>query len=423
MMTATTRAHFCDAKNTPTVPAAFWEHFVSLSQDKTQPVVIEQGALIEPLLSLEDVFELARNVVESGDMTVNADGQMLKQPSVPGFPQAFDGFEQFVRDFAALNDAEGITFTRDYCLKHSSTVAKKLRAFTHGYIERYGMPYPGANAVFIGGRYRSTWIGLHNDSCDTFLLPLYGRKRMMIWPPAYFDEMALERKSALNGVCFGHIDVSPYAADATIYEVEAGEIFFIPAGWWHYNKLEALETTLTVSVGMFSHGTAQGFCENPIKAAMASNAASAQTGAIAPVPAGVFESLTEVELPAPVAQFIDTIRDNSKIQMLLKLSANGIIRDRALGRSADVDFSQTAIQARADSPLYLLVLNEQAGLLFAAGAMLRVPQLSTVRALISALQRGGAVVLGEVLAVPADADEVLAVVRWLYDQAAIDTFV
>ncbi|WP_256681616.1 hypothetical protein [Pseudomonas sp. R3-52-08] len=38
-MTATTRAHLFDAKNTPTIPAAFWEHFVSLSRDKTQPTV------------------------------------------------------------------------------------------------------------------------------------------------------------------------------------------------------------------------------------------------------------------------------------------------------------------------------------------------------------------------------------------------
>jgi hypothetical protein len=421
-MTATTRAHLFDAKNTPTIPAAFWEHFVSLSRDKTQPVVIEQATLVEPLMSLDDAFELARNVVESGDMTVNADGQMLKQPAVPGFPQAFEGFEQFVRDFAALNDAEGITFTRDYCLKHSSTVATKLRAFTHGYSERYGMPYPGANAVFIGGRYRSTWIGLHNDSCDTFLFPLYGRKRMMIWPPAYFDEMALEKKSALNGVCFGHIDVTPYAADATIYEVGPGEIFFIPAGWWHYNKLEALETTLTVSVGMFSHGTAQGFCENPIKAAIASRVGTAPTGAIAQVPGGVFESLAEVQLPPPVAQFVDAIRDNSKIQMLLKLSANGIIRDRSLGRPGGCECWQRLIQARADSPLYLLALNDDTGLLFAGGAMLRVESLPTVRVLIRALQGAAPIRLAQALPGQAGDEHVQAAVQWLYEQAAIDVF-
>ncbi|AZF01550.1 hypothetical protein C4J95_4115 [Pseudomonas orientalis] len=422
MMTATTRAHLFDAKNTPTIPAAFWEHFVSLSHDKTQPVVIEQAMLIEPLMSLEDAFELARNVVESGDMTVNADGRMLKQPAVPGFPRAFEGFEQFVRGFAALNHAEGITFTRDYCLKHSSTVATKLRAFTHGYSERYGMPYPGANAVFIGGRYRSTWIGLHNDSCDTFLFPLYGRKRMMIWPPAYFDEMALEKKSALNGVCFGHIDVTPYAADATIYEVGPGEIFFIPAGWWHYNKLEELETTLTVSVGMFSHGTAQGFCENPIKAAIASKAGTALTGTIAQVPGGVFESLAQVQLPAAVAQFVEAIEDNSKIQMLLKLSANGIIRDRSMGRLGAGDCWQRVIQARADSPLYLLALNDDAGLLFAGGAMLRIQSLPAVRVLIRALQEGAPIRLAQDLPKQADDEHVHTVVQWLYEQAAIDVF-
>jgi len=234
--------------------------------------------------------------------------------------------------------------------------------------------------------------------------------------------MALEKKSALNGVCFGHIDVTPYAADATIYEVGPGEIFFIPAGWWHYNKLETLETTLTVSVGMFSHGTAQGFCENPIKAAIASKIGTALTGAIAHVPGGVFESLAEVQLPPPVTQFVDAIRDNSKIQMLLKLSANGVIRDRSLGRPGGSECWQRLIQARADSPLYLLALNEDTGLLFAGGAMLRIQSLPAVRVLIHALQGTASFTLAQALSKQAGDEHVQAVVRWLYEQAAIDVF-
>lgn len=418
-MTVTTTACFPE-KNTPVVPASFWDQFVSLSDDKSQPVVIENGTLIEPLLTLQDVFQLARNVVESGDMTVNADGRMLDQPEVPAFPEHFEGFEQFVRCFAALNDAEGITFTRDYCLKHSSTVATKLRAFTHGYVERYGMPYPGANAVFIGGRYRSTWIGLHNDSCDTFLFPLYGRKRMMIWPPAYFDSMALEKKSALNGVCFGHIDIRPYADDALIYEVAAGEIFFIPAGWWHYNKLDELETTLTLSVGMFSHGTAQAFCENPIKAAIATKTGNASMGTIKQWPSMVFQSLAEVELPVQAVRFIDTIRDNSKIQMLLKLSANGIIRDRILDRPATLYWPDLIVGARLDSPLFLLALDEEGGLLFAGGAMLRVKQFQAVGVLVGLLHRADPLAIAQVMSGQSDDKEILGVLQWLYAQAAID---
>jgi hypothetical protein len=418
-MTSTITARFI-ATNTPTVPASFWESFVSVSHDKSRPVVMEQSALIDQLLTLEDAFYLAKNVIESGDMTVNADGKMLKQPSIPEFPVHFEGFEAFVRQFAAQNNAEGITFTRDYCLKHSSAVAAKLRAFTYGYTKRYGVPYPGANAVFIGGRYRSTWIGLHNDSCDTFLFPVYGRKRMMMWPPSYFESRVLERKSALNGVCFGHVDISPYAADATVYEVAAGEIFFIPAGWWHYNKLDELETTLTVSVGMFSQGTVRGFCENPIKASFASEASGAPMNALGPLPSTVFESLAQVQLPTQATRFIDTIRDNSKIQMLLKLSSNGVIRDRTLDRPDALEWSSLLIRARLDSPLFLLALEPDAGLLFAGGAMLHVARFRAIRPLVTLLQHGALVAVTQLLSGQPDDEDTVDVVRWLYVQAAID---
>ena len=63
-MTASTAAPIT-VNNAPTVPASFWDHFVRLAQDKSQPVVIEKGAL--ELLMLEDVFQLAKNVVASQD--------------------------------------------------------------------------------------------------------------------------------------------------------------------------------------------------------------------------------------------------------------------------------------------------------------------------------------------------------------------
>ncbi|MDQ0742005.1 hypothetical protein QF045_004865 [Pseudomonas sp. W4I3] len=115
-------------------------------------------------------------------------------------------------------------------------------------------------------------------------------------------------------------------------------------------------------------------------------------------------------------------RDNSKIQMLLKLSANGVIRDRSLGRSGGSECWQRLIQARADSPLYLLALNEDTGLLFAGGAMLRSQSLPAVRVLIHALQGTTPFTLAQALSKQAGDEHVQAVVRWLYEQAAIDVF-
>jgi hypothetical protein len=261
---------------------------------------------------------------------------------------------------------------------------------------------------------------LHNDSCDTFLFPLYGKKRMMIWRPEYFDAMALEKKSALNGVCFGHIDIGPYAKDAVIHEVSAGEILFIPAGWWHYNKLEDLETTLTLSVGMFSHGTAQEFCKNPMKASIASKAANASLGTIPQLSTRVFQSLSGIELPQQAAQFIDSIRDNCKLQMLLKLSANGIIRDRATeGGSASVSLD-TPIAGRPDSPLFLIALDGDSGLLFAAGEMIRVSNFRQVHNLVTRLQTGAPFNPHTLVDEAEQEHEFLELLQWLNACAAVD---
>ncbi|MCY1433504.1 hypothetical protein D9M71_495350 [compost metagenome] len=243
---------------------------------------------------------------------------------------------------------------------------------------------------------------------------------MMIWPPHYFDTMTLEKKSALNGVCFGHIDINPYSNDAVFYEVAAGQILFIPAGWWHYNKMEGLETTLTLSVGMFSHGTVQEFCRNPIKASIASKVADVSMGTIPQLRSRVFQSLKDVELPRQAAQFIDSIGDNCKIQMLLKLSANGIIRERATeSGSASVSFD-TPIAGRPDSPLFLLTLGVDSGLLFAAGEMIRVSNVQGVHNLVARLQTGISFE-PHILVDEADKEyELFELLQWLHIRAAFD---
>lgn len=406
--------------NTPSIPPSFWEYFSKASNDRAAPLILDKKLLKEQLLTVEDGFLIAKNIIRSRDVTVNADGKMLESASIPPFPASFSGFEQFVRDFAKLNNAEGITFTRDYCLKHSSEAAMKLRSFTHGYIEHYGMPSPGANAVFIGGRYRSTWIGLHNDSCDTFLFPLYGKKRMMIWPPEYFDEMALQKKSALNGVCFGHVDITPYAKDATVYEVFPGEIFFIPAGWWHYNKLDELETTLTLSVGMFSHGSVGGFCENPLKAALESRAAHTPLGTVPTLPSGVFKSLSDIKLPSNITPLLDSIRDNCKVQMLLKISANGVIRNGVMTRATPLIGAQTVLSGRYDSPLFLVASETGSGLLFGGGCMVTIDHWNTVQPLISLANSGNTFNVANAIQTAEASDEIIKIIQWLYVRGAIN---
>jgi hypothetical protein len=99
-----------------------------------------------------------------------------------------------------------------------------------------------------------------------------------------------------------------------------------------------------------------------------------------------------------------------------------IICDRTLGHPGSAECWQRVIRARADSPLYMLALDKEAGLLFAGGAMLSVQHLQEVRSLINVLQGEAPITLAEALPEQADNEQVHAVVRWLYEQAAIDVF-
>ncbi|WP_124364110.1 hypothetical protein [Pseudomonas sp. R3-52-08] len=67
-------------------------------------------------------------------------------------------------------------------------------------------------------------------------------------------------------------------------------------------------------------------------------------------------------------------------------------------------------------------MNEDTGLLFAGGAMLRVESLPAVRVLIRALQGTAPIRLAQALPGQAGGEHVQAAVRWLYEQAAIDVF-
>lgn len=171
---------------------------------------------------------------------------------------------------------------------------------------------------------------------------------------------------------------------------------------------------------MFSHGTAKTFCENPIKAGMASAAGDAQLRAINHFPGTVFGSLAEVQLPHEVTELIEAIKNNSKIQMLLKLSANGVIRNRNFDYRATLHWPSARFRGRPDSPLYLLALSSTEGMLFAGGGMMRVDNFQSTQSLVTLLQNNTYVTVAQLLTdLPSD-EGVLDVVRWLYAQAVID---
>ena len=231
----------------------YWDSFFELV-GSGRPFILPAP---NQLLRKNEIFKLLMREIKGGSVTVNADGKIRQSAKLGDNEIAVEQYERFLRDAVENNSCEEITFTSDYCLKNGCSVTQAVRLFFEPFYSNRGLTFPGVNAVVIGGCYKSTWIGLHNDHCDTFLYSALGRKKMYIWPPSYFEPASQPLVQGLNGDCLGHVDVSGELKDAHCFDVKAGELLYIPAGWWHYNLLSSPQPTLTLSLGLFSESQNQ----------------------------------------------------------------------------------------------------------------------------------------------------------------------
>jgi hypothetical protein len=399
----------------------FWADFERQTVGGTRPTVLDATYFPEPLFIPEDGITLSQALFATGDLSINVGGRLREDAHLLPPPTSIDEYPDFVNRLAAVNGSETITFTRDYCLRHSPRLANRIRSFVHKYVCQRGIPFPGVNGVFIGGKYRATWIGLHNDFCDTFLIPALGRKRMLLWPPPYFRDAPLLKEASFNGVCYGHLDLDPYRGSAQILPVQPGQILFIPAQWWHYNDLPSPELTMTLSIGVFNNARPIDLVQRAISASMELESSHEQHEASSAVRRGLISSdLAEVGVNLDADRIFERARHLLRLQALLASSSNGVL-GCAQWRSAPRDLMTAPLKGREDSPLYL-VSGEGSCLLVACGAARRFQCTSTLQKLVVSINSLTAFVLEEIVSQDRpDAEVVLAAVSWLYELGCVDS--
>lgn len=401
----------------------FWSEFARLSADGRQPAVLSVAEFVEPLFSAADGVELMGALFRAGDLSFNINGRLSADFTSAEAPSTPSEYSEFVDYLMRVNKAESITFTRDYCLKYNPRIANRISRFLYNYVSEFGIPNVGINAVFIGGRYKTTWIGLHNDFCNTFLIPAFGRKKMFFWPQSYFQGNQLNRKPSLNGICFGHVDIAPYREDAIVLEAKPGEILFIPANWWHYNELPTPELTMALSIGVFDNGTVSGLVQKAVSAALNLEASEdAETGAL-PIPGGLLSAdLSEITVDAKVDRILERSRYLLRLQALLAASCNGVL-GRSAYRPASFKIDAHRYQGHQHSPVYLVTEREYF-LLVAAGAIRRVSNQVAINRLVDYVNSHTpfgleSLQLEENLSA---LDEIKSILSWLYELGCIDLF-
>lgn len=395
----------------------FWDEFFARAGYGAPAVFRSAGVAHD--FSLADGLQLADAIALAGDMAVNVNGKLCLNPRLPSRLVPSADLDEYIGQLAQMNDGAAVTFTRDYCLRYSSKLSRKCGAFFSDYVERAGIGLPGFNAVFIAGKYKETWIGLHNDFCDTFLIPLRGRKRMYLWPPDYFSSPEMPDVLGMNGVCLGRIDVTAFLPDATLLEVDEGDLLFIPAKWWHYNLLDAEETTVTLSFGAFANETVAQSLSRAVNTVVSELSNEVNDRFIPPPVIGI-ATLDDVPLPAHWQSFLTRLRCDLAARILRISSSRGIVAP-AVDPPKGIELrSTTRVIPIPNLPVYLVTLVAEHGVVFANGQVRQLRWSHTSRALVDRISSGKEFTLHNICPVREDKDALAELVAWLAAVGAVD---
>lgn len=403
------------------VPDAFWDKISTLTDDFRRPCVIRAVDTQAQPLCIDDALDLARKVVDAKDMSVNINGDLRPDAIVPDSrPGSLQEYKNFIADILRANGANTVTLTRDYCLKYSSHVAMKVCAFMSGYVQRRGVPYPGVNAVLIAGKYAQTWIGLHNDHCNTFLFAFYGTKRLLLWPPEYFSPDSFPQRKALNGICFGYVNVSTHASAAEVFNMAAGDMLFIPANWWHYNQMDKADITLGISIGVFENGSVESLINGALMSVSESKRGVAASPLELPNQKIAWITPSDIPLPGAVVNTMSQMKESLQTQILLRYTANGVIGIGEAYRKADTFTTKDLFIKRGDCPVFTLAAGAGAVMLICIGRMLRITNGPELKGLIDLLVCGRPFSVSQLTLNSVARDEAMSVMKWLFSRGVVE---
>lgn len=107
---------------------------------------------------------------------------------------------------------------------------RQFRALMDDFYSAVGVPYgtSGSNLNLFLGNYRKTPVGMHKDAESTFVMPIYGRKKMRVWPGKVFDRIL-----PADGFLF---EYGKYLSRSILLSGKPGDVLFWPSSYWHVGE-------------------------------------------------------------------------------------------------------------------------------------------------------------------------------------------
>lgn len=121
---------------------------------------------------------------------------------------------------------------------------------------RIGNETRGRYELFIGGAGRAfPYVHYDAPGTHTFIHQLQGRKRLLLFAPDQSDALYPESAAQFHLSRIADVEHVPAAefpqfASATpwVAELGPGDTLFLPAGWWHFARMQSFSVSIAVDV-------------------------------------------------------------------------------------------------------------------------------------------------------------------------------
>ncbi|RKG91000.1 hypothetical protein D7W82_02150 [Corallococcus sp. CA049B] len=223
--------------------AAFWDDFARDYWKKRS--VVFKGVVPKDLLTGLDVLETFGGYVthsmgqgagaapsrqRGGHVRLFVEGRQIGPTEQLKFMPRGDGLSGYIQELNATFDGARVGIILNDVELYNARLGVLLRELLAPLISRVGIPARNVESTIFAGDYDVTPFGIHkDDSADVLTLVIEGRKRMLVWPEAYFDEHP-ERLQQLQA---GNAAIPLFEKDATELIAEPGDVMYWPGSAYH----------------------------------------------------------------------------------------------------------------------------------------------------------------------------------------------
>jgi len=223
----------------------WWSHFLT-ETDQFRKTTVFKNHLKSELNSLkESIFGLLLNMQHVPSFRFYVDGKLhyyndsMIEKVRPHKTETFDEWaDRCFRD-------NKVSLIINYCQSFSDEVAKVVNRLFEPIIELHGMPLGGFEITFLMGNYDYTPMGFHKDPIGHKVTHLHlgpGRKQMYLIEPDVWEKDLF----AITGGRSGFRDFDKVLGYAQKFEIEAGDIFFMPDGKYHVGYSPEVSAAITI---------------------------------------------------------------------------------------------------------------------------------------------------------------------------------